>query len=144
MVNGKRVQRSTRTGDLKTAKAIHHIILGEMLLDNQGLTKKAAPTLKEAFESAMRSHFGRTKSASTVATNFKTLARILRKLALLSKTLKLNRDSLQSVTKVPLQKEYRGRIKYPSETDEKALYEAIEQRMRDNRPTTFWPLDSHF
>lgn len=167
MVDGKRVQKSTRTSDKKVAEAIHKKIMAELVLGHHGMTKAKVPTLREAYDAAMRSHFAGTKSRTTVAINYKTLERILggttrldeidpsqvvsammdegaapatinRKLALLSKLLKLNAAVLPKLPKIPLQKEYRGRIRYLSKTDEEALWRVLEEKREGNPNDPIW------
>ena len=165
MVDGRRVQKSTRTGDLKVAKAIHQKILGELLLDCHGVTKRKLPTLREAFEQAMRTHYAGQKSKVTNVTRFKALEEYLgnpnladisshmvqtmagdmladeyapstvnRTISLLSTILTLNEVEL----KMPHFKEYKGRIRYLSKTDEEALWKALEVRMGGDQGETVW------
>ena len=167
MVDGRRVQKSTKTSDRAVATAIHKKVMAEMVLGMHDMNKSKAPTLREAFDKAMRTHYARAKSAATVRTNYLTLERILgaatrldtitrdtmdelvstmitegakagtinRKLALLSKLMRLN---LESVPKIPLQKEYEGRKRYLTQTEEEALWKALDGLTRGNPTQPVW------
>ena len=163
MVGGKRIQQSTNTGDKKLAQRIHDKVIAEAVLGLHNMIKPDVPTLKEAYDSAIRSHYAHKKSKGTVRANYATLERLIggstslaaidedtmdklvetltaeglapgtinRKLALLSKLLRLNERHLSRLPKIPLQEEYEGRIRYLTDEEELVILKAIAHRKDD-------------
>jgi integrase len=54
-------------------------IEAELVLDLHGVQKKSTPTLQEAFDAAMRSHYAAKKSKQTMVYNYNTVAGIIGK-----------------------------------------------------------------
>lgn len=176
MVDGKRIQQSTHTGDKKLAQRIHDKVIAEVVLGLHQMLKPDVPTLQEAFDAAMRSHYAHKKSKNMVRYNYQTLDRLIggktslaainedtmndlvssltaegsapgtinRKLALLSKLLRLNERFLSRLPKVPLQQEYEGRIRYLSDSEEEALLKAIRHRISTTKDTRWTQMERLF
>jgi integrase len=74
-VGKKRVRKSAKTEDLKTAERVHKKLETEMWLnEHKPVTKDADKfTLGEAFDRGYREHWSHQRSASTVFHNFKSI-----------------------------------------------------------------------
>lgn len=77
MIDGKRVQKSTKTGDEALAKRVHKQIMAELVLGKHNMGPKPSITFKEAFESAMRTHWVSKKDTTSPRISFNIVAGII-------------------------------------------------------------------